>query len=52
MPRHVYDSIATRAEAEIRRRWLGKLAGVDVFTRDNIITIAVSLLLDAPKDLS
>ncbi|QUQ67003.1 MBL fold metallo-hydrolase [Kutzneria sp. CA-103260] len=47
-----YDAIATRAEAEIRQRWLGKLAGVDVFTRDNIITIAVSLLLDAPKDIS
>ena len=44
--------IATQAEAEIRQRWLGKLAGVDVFTRDNVITIAVSLLLDAPKDLS
>ena len=47
-----YDAIADAVEPEIIARWADKLGGVDVFTRDNAITIAVSLLLDAPKDLS
>jgi glyoxylase-like metal-dependent hydrolase (beta-lactamase superfamily II) len=46
-----YESIADRVEPEMIQRWGGKLAGVDVFTRDNATTIAISLLLDAPKDI-
>lgn len=46
-----YEAIADRVEPGIIQRWAGKLAGVDVFTRENVTTIAVSLLLDAPRDL-
>jgi glyoxylase-like metal-dependent hydrolase (beta-lactamase superfamily II) len=46
-----YEAIADRVEPEMVARWGGRLAGVDVFTRDNAITIAVSLLLDAPRDV-
>ncbi|MBB5889800.1 hypothetical protein ACFFS4_36045 [Kutzneria kofuensis] len=47
-----YDAIADQVEPEIVQRWADKLGGVDVFTRDNVVTIAVSLLLDAPKDIN
>lgn len=46
-----YDAIADAVEPEIISRWAATLGGGDIFTRDNVITIAVSLLLDAPKDI-
>jgi hypothetical protein len=46
-----YDAIADKVEPEIIQRWVDNLGGVDVFTCDNVITIAISLLLDAPKDV-
>jgi glyoxylase-like metal-dependent hydrolase (beta-lactamase superfamily II) len=45
-----YEAIADRVEPEIVGRWSTTLAGVDAFTRENATTIAVSLLLDAPRD--
>jgi hypothetical protein len=32
-------------------KWLTRLAGVDVSIRENIITIALAQMLDAPRDL-
>ncbi|EWM11938.1 MBL fold metallo-hydrolase [Kutzneria sp. 744] len=46
-----YDAVADAVEPEIISRWSATLGGVDVFTRDNVVTIAVSLLLDAPRDI-
>ncbi|WP_405058450.1 hypothetical protein OG474_37750 [Kribbella sp. NBC_01505] len=46
-----YDAVAGKVEPVIYRKWLHRLAGVDVFTRENIVTVATSQMLDAPKDL-
>ncbi|MFC0107585.1 MBL fold metallo-hydrolase [Kibdelosporangium aridum] len=46
-----YQAIADRVEPEMIQRWGDKLAGVDIWTRDNATTIAVSLLLDAPRNV-
>lgn len=46
-----YNAVADKVEPVIYRKWLHRLAGVDVFTRENIVTVATSQMLDAPKDL-
>jgi hypothetical protein len=45
------EAVAAKAEPEIRQRWLGKLAAVDVFTTENITTMALSHIVDAPHDI-
>jgi hypothetical protein len=46
-----FEAVADKVEPAIRRKWLTRLAGVDVSTRENIITIALAQMLDAPRDL-
>lgn len=33
------------------RKWLGRLGAVDVFTRENALIVALSHIVDAPRDL-
>lgn len=46
-----FEAVADKVEPIIRAKWLTRLAGVDVSTRENIITIALAQMLDAPKDI-
>jgi len=43
--------VTAKVEPEIQDRWLGKLAAVDVFTAENVTTMALSHFVDAPHDL-
>ncbi|WP_405056283.1 MBL fold metallo-hydrolase [Kribbella sp. NBC_01505] len=45
------ESVADKVEPITHRKWLTRLAAVDVFTRENIITIALSQIEDAPHNL-
>lgn len=45
------EAVADKVEPVIYRKWLHRLGAVDVFTRENAITIALSHVVDAPKDL-
>ena len=47
-----FEAIADKVEPMIYRKWLHRLGAVDVFTRENIQTIALSHAIDAPQDLS
>jgi glyoxylase-like metal-dependent hydrolase (beta-lactamase superfamily II) len=47
-----FEAIADKVEPVIYRKWLHRLGAVDVFTRENIQTIALSHAIDAPHDLS
>lgn len=35
----------------MHRKWLGRLGAVDVFTRENALTVALSQIVDAPRDI-
>lgn len=45
------EAVADKVEPEITRRWTGRLGAVDVYTRENAITVALSQIVDAPKNL-
>lgn len=45
-----FEAVADKVEPIIRAKWLSRLAGVDVSTRENIITIALAQMLDSPRD--
>ena len=45
------EAVTAKVEPEIQDRWLGKLAAVDVFTAENVTTMALSHFVDAPHDL-
>ncbi|GAA0598206.1 MBL fold metallo-hydrolase [Kribbella sandramycini] len=45
------EAVADKVEPIIQRKWLSRLGAVDVFTRENIITVALSHVVDAPRDL-
>ncbi|MFC8244107.1 hypothetical protein [Streptomyces chartreusis] len=44
-------AVADKAEPVMHRKWLGRLGAVDVFTRENALTVALSHIVDAPRDL-
>jgi hypothetical protein len=41
----------SKVEPEITARRTGVLGAVDVYTRENAITVTLSHIVDAPKDL-
>ncbi|MFF3934986.1 MBL fold metallo-hydrolase [Streptomyces phaeofaciens] len=45
------QAVADKVEPVIHRKWLGRLGAVDVFTRENALTVALSHIVDAPQDL-
>lgn len=45
------QAVADKVEPVIYRKWLGRLGAVDVFTRENALTVALSQIVDAPRDL-
>jgi glyoxylase-like metal-dependent hydrolase (beta-lactamase superfamily II) len=45
------EAVADKVEPVIYRKWLHRLGAVDVFTRENAITVALSHVVDAPRDL-
>ncbi|WP_406000974.1 MBL fold metallo-hydrolase [Streptomyces sp. NBC_00829] len=45
------QAVADKVEPVIHRKWLGRLGAVDVFTRENALTVALSQIVDAPRDL-
>ncbi|MEU1407460.1 MBL fold metallo-hydrolase [Streptomyces sp. NPDC005728] len=44
------QAVADKVEPVIYRKWLGRLGAVDVFTRENALTVALSQIVDAPRD--
>lgn len=44
--RHFLDVVTERATAELESRWLDRLAGVDVFTRDHVRTALIYVRWD------
>lgn len=44
-------AVADKAEPVMHRKRLGRLGAVDVFTRENALTVALSHIVDAPRDL-
>jgi hypothetical protein len=46
-----FDAIADKVTPEIVQRWGTKLAGADVFTHENAVTMALSQFVDAPADI-
>ncbi|MFF3454097.1 hypothetical protein ACFYXH_07145 [Streptomyces sp. NPDC002730] len=47
---HVHR-LGTKEDIDISREWLGRLGAVDVFTRENALTVALSQIVDAPRDI-
>lgn len=45
------QAVADKVEPVMYRKWLGRLGAVDVFTRENALTVALSHIVDAPRDL-
>ncbi|MFE5812965.1 MBL fold metallo-hydrolase [Streptomyces sp. NPDC056479] len=45
------QAVADQVEPVILRKWLGRLGAVDVFTRENALTVALSQIVDTPHDL-
>ncbi|WP_185932907.1 MBL fold metallo-hydrolase [Streptomyces sp. WAC 01325] len=44
-------AVADKVEPVMYRKWLGRLGAVDVFTRENALIVALSHIVDAPRDL-